>query len=238
MFNFPGKRIAVKLVNRLEEVKKKEKAKRLYEDFDSEILDLYFQSFGIAAPLSLLSFLNQLLNIWKPNFVIEFGSGVSTLILAKNIQDTNGKIITLDESSSYLERSRQNIIKKYKADNIKFIHPIEEGKINYQALQQGKELPFKIDLVLIDGPTGERFTSKAKKIYEKIISSNTICFIDDTDREINNFEAKRIASQKTLIKIDFRDDIYSPKHKWSILYPPFMQEIIQKIPYFEELKIS
>src|SRR3989344_6218593 len=168
MINFPGKKVVVKIYNRIKKENDKIRAKKTFPNLDNYIFELYFQSFGISAPLSLLYVLDNLLMAWKPLLTVEFGSGVSTVVLAKNLQNTNSKIITFDEDTFYLEKTRQNIIKKYKADNIEFIPPLKEGEINYRVFKR-KELSSEREsrLVIIDGPTDERFTNEAKQIYEK-----------------------------------------------------------------------
>ena len=82
----------------------------------------------------------------------------------------------------------------------------------------------KVDLLIIDGPSGGRFTEAAKDFYQKTISSRTVCVVDDTNREENNKGSKEIARQKSLKKMDFGDPMYDEGHRYSILFPKAMEK--------------
>lgn len=235
MINFPGKKIAVKIFNKVNLEISKAKAKKLYPHFEKYIRELYFKNYGVALPLPLLSFLDELCRIIKPEFIFEFGSGVSTVVLAKSTQDRNCKIFTVDESLKYLEKTYQNIIRKYKADNITFIFLPN----NYSGFIENIEAIKKVDLLLVDGPSSAaRFNEPSKNFYDKIISSQTVCIIDDTDREDNNRAAENIAKAKALKKADFRDIFYSKKHRSSILYPSSIEDKVMEIRNWQELKVN
>lgn len=215
MRNFPGKKIAIKIYNKIQIEAKKIKAKRLYPDFDNYIFKLWAQNFGFALELSFLKRLENLCQEIKPKLIFEFGSGVSTAVLAKYAQKNDCKIFTLDEEFKYLIQVYNNVTKKYSTDNITFIYAPK----NYKDFLENLEINKKVDLLIIDGPKADRYNESAKKFYHKIISSQTICIIDDTDREETNKEVEKIAKIKSLEKVDYKDAFYSKSHQYSILFP-------------------
>ena len=203
------------LLEKINKLKKKKLAKKLYPNLDRYIINLFFENYGYSMPLSLLNKLNEICRAIKPKLVFEFGSGVSTILLASNLKKSGGEIFSFDES---LEWIRDTYKKCPDIDNVSFIFAPSFKKINYEIFTRNIDITKKADLLLIDGPTGDRFTEPAKQLYAKLISSDTICVIDDTDREIDDKEAQELAEIHNLRKVDYKDPIYT-RHKYSTLYP-------------------
>lgn len=220
MRNFPGKKFVVKIYNKIQIMNSVRKARSLYSGFDNYIFKLWKQNFGFAMELPLLKRLERLCQITKPKLIFEFGSGVSTVVLAKYAQNNDCKIFTLDEEFKYLTQAYNNIKRKYKTDRLTFIY----APNNYRDFLENLELNKKVDLLIIDGPVADRYNEAAKNFYYRIISPGTTCIIDDTDREETNREAEKITKMYSLKKIDYKDAFYSPTHQYSILYPPILKE--------------
>lgn len=191
------------------------KAKRLYPDFDNYIFKLWAQNLGFALELSCLKRLENLCQEIKPKLIFEFGSGVSTAVLAKYAQTNDCKIFTFDEEFKYSKQAYNNINRKYSTDNITFICAPK----NYEDFLENLEINKKVDLLIIDGPKADRYNESALKFYHKIISSQTICITDDTDREETNKEVEKIAELNSLKRVDYKDALYSKTHQYSILFP-------------------
>ena len=221
MRNFPGKKVGVKIYNRIRNKILKIKAKRLYPDFDNYIFELWAKNFGHCLELACLKRLEEICQITKPKLIFEFGSGVSTVVLAKYAQENNCRIFTFDEEFKYLTRAYNNANRRYKTNNITFIYSPK----NYKDFLENLEPNKKIDLLIIDGPTTNRYNEAAKNFYYKFISAGTTCVIDDTDREETNREAAKIAQMNSLKKVDYKDAFYSQFHQYSILFPKEIKEI-------------
>lgn len=215
MRNFLGKKFAIKIYNKIQIELLKRKAKRAYPNFDNYIFKLWAQNFGFALELHCLKRLEDLCQKIRPELIFEFGSGVSTVVLAKYAQDHDCKIFTFDEEFKYLKQAYNNIRRRYPTDKMTFIYAPK----NYKDFLENLEVNKVVDLLIIDGPTGDRYNEAAKNFYYKIISPQTICVIDDTDREETNEEAEKIAKINSLKKVDYKDAFYSANHQYSILFP-------------------
>lgn len=232
MRHFPGKKFLIPSYNFFYKLRARRRAARSFSEMDPYIFRLYFRNFGVAAPLSFLWLLDDMCALRKPKYIFEAGGGISTVILAKYAKNHVSSIFSLDESTGWLQETHDKVTRKYPAENIVFV----AASGGYKNFMEHAEFPHEIDLVVIDGPAGERFNDFATRFYEKIISPNTICFIDDTDREKNNREAERLARLKSLKKYDFRDGIYSNRHRSSLLLPPHYEETVTRLASWQYAK--
>jgi len=201
-------------------------AQACFPELSSAILEYFFANFGYTMPLSLLAKIQRICEAIKPNLVIEFGSGLSTVVLSDVLLKSRGFLITIDESMKWLENTYDLI--NYK-DGILFAY-IPDTNGNYHAAwSKYISLKNKPDLIVIDGPSGgNRFSESALKIYNELLSPNSVCAIDDTDREENQSGAQKLAAEFSLRKIDYGDPIYV-RHQYSILFPEgFDSEILLK----------
>lgn len=194
--------------------------RKTYSDLPESVIEYFLENYGYTIPISLLAKLDVITKEFKPQLVFEFGSGVSTILIASNLKNSRGRIFTFDESLKWIENTYR---KCPDIDNVLFIFAPSSEKINYDIFTKNIDISKKIDLLIIDGPSGDRFTEQAIQLYDKLISSDTICVIDDTDRETNDIEAQKLAKAHNLRKMDYRDPLYT-RHKYSILYPQSMKE--------------
>jgi len=135
--------------------------------------------------------------------------------LAKYAQENDCKIFTLEGEFKYLIQAYNNAVRKYPTDRITFVY----APNNYKDFLENLDINKKVDLLIIDGPTGDRYSELAKNFYYKIISPQTICVIDDTEKKEINKEVKRISEINSLEKRDYKDAFYSKFHQYSILLP-------------------
>lgn len=203
--------------------RKKNKTYKQFPELNTKIIDHFYDNYGYTMPLSLLVKLKKICTTIKPKLVVEFGSGVSTIVISKAIVEYGGFLITFDESTEWINNTYKMIEEKI---NIAYICiPNERERIDHEALEKYISLNIKPDLVVIDGPSGgPRFSNSAMRIYDKLLSSQCICCIDDTDRAENDNGAIQIKTKFSLLKQDYNDPVYV-NHKYSILYPANIQEI-------------
>ena len=160
---------------------------------------------GWAGSPDLLLTLAHIVKTSKPKLVVELGSGVSTVVMAKAGAK---KVISFDGSEEYAGHTR-NLLKA---------HGIKSAEVRYSKLapfknssgwydpKSFKDLK-KIDLLVIDGPPGGDDVNgryPALEVLLSKLSSNAIVILDD---------AKRIGERK--LAEDFAAAL--PKHSLTIL---------------------
>ena len=105
-----------------------------------------------AASPDLLLMIADLVRTHEPKLVVELGSGVSTLIIAKS---GNGKVISIDNSEEFADKTRE-LLSAHEVGNVEVrvapLTPHVEGVDWYDtALLQDLG---EIDLLIVDGPPG------------------------------------------------------------------------------------
>ncbi|MEW6172008.1 MAG: hypothetical protein AB1510_02935 [Bacillota bacterium] len=196
-------------------------ARQHFPELEPEIINLFFANFGYTMPLSLLVKLKSLCNATACKFVVEFGSGLSTLVLSNAISP-NGFVISFEENIEWLSNTSKLLNDQNRSISLICL-PSSQG-MNYDLVLRYLSFPNKPELVVIDGPSkGDRFSPCALDVYHKLLSPNCICVIDDTDRRENNVGATNLAGDFSLRKIDYGDPIYT-NHQYSILMPENIRE--------------
>ena len=146
---------------------------------------------GYAASPDFLYVINQIIKEKKPKFIVEAGSGVSTLIASYSIQKYNSdsKIISLDNDAHYANKTISDISNHNLDEFSQVIHaPLKkyDDQFIWYDLSKISSLD-KIDFLIIDGPP-----SKGSKdarypavplLFDKL-SKNAIIILDDSKREM------------------------------------------------------
>lgn len=206
------------LKRRLEMRKKTHKARRLFAHLGNSVIKSFLRNYDYALPLSLLEKIDLINKKARPKLIVEFGSGVSTLMWSKNLS-AYSTLVTVEEDIDFLKQTKELVEGTAARQKILFIYsPKLPGLENYETLLNCWDFKSPAGAMLIDGPKGDRFTEKAVKLYEKMLDAGSFCLIDDTDREITNQQAKILAEKKRLLKYDFQDEI-RPNHRYSVLAP-------------------
>jgi hypothetical protein len=120
-----------------------------------------------AAGIEALNFLDARVKRLRPNAILEFGSGVSTLVFAARMAALHGenrpRVFSIDESQDYLDETRQMLDQVGLGDCARLAHrEVREQVICGHVtacydLDEGflrSFLPTAPDLVFIDGPSG------------------------------------------------------------------------------------
>lgn len=128
--------------------------------------------------------------------VLEFGTGISTILIARLFRLNNipGKIITIDESSEWQEIVKGILHKEELTNYVHFVHaPTEISTTLNQSYEYTASLVFEgikkteFDLVLVDGPSAwQNATVMSRASNKKFITNNLAdaytIFIDNADR--------------------------------------------------------
>ncbi|MBU3734177.1 MAG: class I SAM-dependent methyltransferase [Candidatus Planktophila sp.] len=137
-----------------------------------------------AASPDLLLLISETVKKSKPSLVVELGSGVSTLVVAKS---GARKVISIDNSEEFGGKTRE-LIREHKARGVEIriapLRPYANGGEWYE-VSALKDLK-KIDLLIIDGPPGSKNPEARypalKELKDKLSSKATI-IIDDVNRD-------------------------------------------------------
>jgi predicted O-methyltransferase YrrM len=138
---------------------------------------------GWAASPDLLLTISQLVKENKPKLVVELGSGVSTLVVAKSGAK---KVISFDGAAEYAEQSR-NLLKQHGVRGVEVrLAPLMpyRGGANWYDPSKFKDLK-KIDLLIVDGPQGGDNSDARYPALEVLLnklSDKAIIVLDDVNR--------------------------------------------------------
>ena len=137
-----------------------------------------------AASPDLLLTLAQLVRKHNPKLVVELGSGVSTLVVAKAGAK---KVISIDHSGEFADLTRE-VLKEHKVRGVEIrIAQLKAhiSGVDWYDTEVIKDLK-RIDLLIVDGPPGSknpeaRMPARAEFIAK--LSPKAVIVIDDVNRE-------------------------------------------------------
>ncbi|CAB4593620.1 unannotated protein [freshwater metagenome] len=141
---------------------------------------------GWASSPDLLLSLLTLVRKYKPKTIVELGSGVSTLVLAKSV-GRGGKVISIDHSEEYAGYTRE-LLKDHGVRNVEIrVAPLKKypGGSEWYDLAKIKSIR-RVDLLLIDGPPAvsdpaARFPALAE--FAAKLSPRSVVVLDDAIRD-------------------------------------------------------
>lgn len=163
-------------------------------------LPIYWGDWAIEEKAALL--ISHKVASLRPSIIVELGSGVSTIIMAKTVEKLglNTKIYSIDSDEIFL-RETQNRVKAEKLSNyrsINFVYaPLKKYVVSgksYRWYDIKKEaLDFdKIDILFVDGPPGsvnKNARYPAVPLLNDYLGPGTVIILDDSKRK----EEKEIA---------------------------------------------
>lgn len=155
---------------------------------------------GWASSPDVLLHLHTHIMETKPQVVVEFGSGASTLVIADALRQNNeGKLFSIEHSDRYgaqtLLQLKQNSLINWVDLRIAGLVPWEENHLNPEdAITPSLWYPTSlladinnIDLVWVDGPPGNTCPYSrypALPALSNQLSENTEVWMDDTIRQV------------------------------------------------------
>jgi predicted O-methyltransferase YrrM len=136
-----------------------------------------------AASPDLLLTIADLVRTRKPRLVVELGSGVSTLIVAKAGAQ---KVISIDNSAEFAEKTRE-MLKAHKVRGVEVrVAPLKAHASGVEWYDTAKLKDLKnIDMLIIDGPPGSKNLDARKPALKELLaklSPNVVVVIDDVKR--------------------------------------------------------
>jgi len=160
----------------------------------SEALQQLFALLNFSAPIpptrswaaspDLLLTIADLVRTRKPRLVVELGSGVSTLILAKA---GARKVISIDNSTEFAQKTR-DMLKAHKVSGVEVrVAPLKAHASGVDWYDTAKLKDLKnIDMLIIDGPPGSKNPDARKPALKELLaklSPNVVVVIDDVNRK-------------------------------------------------------
>lgn len=138
---------------------------------------------GWVASPDLLLTISQLVKEHKPKLVVELGSGVSTLVVAKSGAK---KVISFDGDAEFAEQTR-GLLKQHGVRGVEVrLAPLipYRGGANWYDPSKFKDLK-NIDLLIVDGPQGgdnSYARYPALEVLLKKLSAKAVVILDDVNR--------------------------------------------------------
>ncbi|MEA2070787.1 MAG: hypothetical protein U9O98_05795 [Asgard group archaeon] len=173
---------------------------------------------GHAANATFLYLLFKIYHLIKPVNLLELGSGQSTLLTSKYIEEQEkAKAIVLEHNKKWYELFKNRLVSSNRFEYVYSpLESIKIGKGNYlwynTKIFEKQEVKF--NLIIIDGPVGVRRNSRIGilKYIPQILDQNKfIILLDDTERRGEKDTIKKI--KKTLKKHSIN---YSVFHRYGI----------------------
>lgn len=175
------------------------------------------------------------LNEFQPNNLIEFGSGRSTSFLAEFSEKENKKFISIEQNFAFSKMVKKGLkIANLKEDVVKHI----SIKHDWYDINKLKKLSLSsCDFILIDGPggafnKGNRNSKNGMDYIKSICNKKTILIFDDTHRDdvrsvMDNFQSELFPKSKIYT---FQYDVGNKEeNSISFLIPQLLDERFNKL---------
>lgn len=158
--------------------------------------------------------------IRKPNTIVELGSGVSTLMVGRLLQQMqHGRLISLDHDPSWAEETRRSIVANGLQDYVEVLDaPLTKQQFDgkdfdwYRIPDQLQQIE-QVDMLTVDGPPQTADSEllaryPALPAFAAQFSEHAVIFIDDARRD----------TEQAMIE------------KWLQQYPGWKSRMVETIP--------
>lgn len=157
------------------------------------------------ADTGLLTLLADHIEEHRPGLVVEFGTGASTLVIARALQKAGGgRLISFEQHIDFVDATRDWLAEYGLTADVRAV-PLARAPGGWPGLWYAHgRLPDNIDLMLVDGPpwTIHPLTrGPAATLFDRIAAGGTI-FLDDAARPGERVVARRW--RKARPDFDFR----------------------------------
>jgi predicted O-methyltransferase YrrM len=149
---------------------------------------------GWAASPDVLNLLVNLFTEKKPQYIIEAGSGISTIVFASLMKKfgINGKIYSLDHDAHYAGIT-MDFIKRHGLENYVEIlvtdfkeYTLEDAVYKWYNIEKLSGIDVKFDMAFVDGPpttVGNNARYPFYPLLKDKLNSNCVIVLDDAVRE-------------------------------------------------------
>jgi predicted O-methyltransferase YrrM len=176
-----------------------------------------------AAPDALLE-LVRLIDRLEASSVVELGSGVSTLVLARRLQQRGaGRVVSLEHLPEYAAATRRELEAQGLAAFATVVDaPLVEHTIGGEVwpwYELGPEVPERIDLLFIDGPpqgVREQARYPALPLLRERLSPGGVALLDDGGRPDERAMVRRWADEVDGVEVA---ELPLAKGAWRLTMP-------------------
>ena len=163
-----------------------------------------------------LNFIEKYIKKHEPKRILELGSGISTLCLARYMMETHREnrkyVISLEEDKDFVYKTKK-LVSEYLGEKYAevFYAPLRKYKVGDEEVEfysfpkkvEELVLEFKPDTVIIDGPRGSARRKWSIYLIHEYISKPSVFFLDDAFRDIHilkTWNGKEIGENKVYVK--------------------------------------
>lgn len=127
----------------------------------------------------------------KPKHILEYGSGISTAVMAKAISQYGGKVYSLEHELKWLEKTQKDCqdcgVENYEVLYAPLVKSGLDGIAKYTIYDPAKIPPNKFEFVFIDGPPGflPEHPGRRGTLYScwAYLADQATIILDDADRK-------------------------------------------------------
>lgn len=195
----------------MRELEKSSRENYKQSEFYSQLLQLLTFTAPIPSTRSWAASPDLLLTLFhygrttQPKRIVDLGSGMSTLVLAKSAPQAT--IFSIDNSEEYAGKTRQ-LLADHGLTNVDLrVAPLAPHPSGIEWYERSKLSDISaIDLLFIDGPPGSKNLKARRPAIEEFIarlSPHAIIVIDDVAREGENLMAVEFAKQLPTHTLEF-----------------------------------
>lgn len=155
---------------------------------------------GWAGTFPFLEFLAETVAARQPATVVEYGSGVSTLVIAAALKRLGGsrRFVSYDHHAGFAEQTRRRLAELGLSADVRAVPLTDSAAQGYPGkFYASADLPGEIDLLVIDGPpawltAGTR--GAAAPVAFPMLAAGGLVVLDDADRDGERENARRWAT--------------------------------------------
>jgi protein-L-isoaspartate O-methyltransferase len=148
----------------------------------------------------------------QPKTVLELGSGTSSVWIAYALEHTGGRLVSIDHSAEFAERTRQLLVAHGLTKVAEVRHaPLQSLRLDGRDFQWYAAAAFTdltdVGLLVVDGPpgdTGPAARYPALRALEARLSARATVFVDDADRPDEQDILQRWAAATPGLAADLR----------------------------------
>ena len=173
---------------------------------ENDILQRLVYLWGNEGWSGLSSYLSACLNHTEKadGYILECGSGLSTILMGIIAKSKQIKIISLENSKKWKDRTSW-YLKRFNLNNVTILYTpiIDRGTYQWYDLEKST-IPEKVSLVVLDGPPGDIKGGRTGFFPEckELITTGTVILVDDV---IRKDEMQMVIEYSA--SMDFRYDI-------------------------------
>jgi hypothetical protein len=149
--------------------------------------------------------LEQTLNTYRPESIIEFGPGWSSWLLHQYAVDAGASLWTVDHEGAFADEHLTRLQQHGFNTSKHIICRLSQGDKFYLPEDMAPLHGRTFGLIVLDGPVGGRDSKSAMVTYSEIAKPKSLWLIDDTHRPSERAVAASIAKHQGCVIMEIYD---------------------------------